>query len=80
MLFGAVDINNADKKELETLKGVGSSTAEKIVEYRKGGNCFKSADDLKNIKGIGEKTIEKNKSAIKIGECKADKKPKAKKE
>ena len=79
MLFGAVDINNADKKELETLSGVGSATAEKIVEYRNEGNCFKSVDDLKNVKGIGDKIIEKNRDSIKVGECKTDKKAKGKK-
>lgn len=78
LLFGAVDINSADKKELETLSGIGPATAEKIIEYRNEGNCFKSIDDLKKVKGIGEKIIEKNRDSIKVGECKANRKSKGK--
>ncbi|MBU4023585.1 helix-hairpin-helix domain-containing protein, partial [bacterium] len=40
LLFGAVDINNATKDELMSLKGLGAKKAEAVLEYRKE-NCFK---------------------------------------
>ena len=69
LMFGAVDINNADKSELMSLKGVGAKKAETILAYRTS-HCFKSVDDLTAVKGIGSKFIEKNAKNITIGACK----------
>lgn len=69
ILFGAVDINTADKKELSGLKGVGAKKADAIIEYR-GANCFKSIDEFAKVKGIGEKTVEKNRDNLSASECK----------
>jgi len=52
-------INNADKKELMSLKGVGKVKAASIVEFRKG-HCFLNVGELSLVKGIGSKTIAKN--------------------
>nr|MDA3907900.1 helix-hairpin-helix domain-containing protein [Sulfurimonas sp.] len=52
LLFGAVDINTASKKELSSLNGVGAKKAEAIITYRKA-NCFKKVKDLAKVKGIG---------------------------
>lgn len=49
-----VNINTASQSELETLTGIGPSTAEKIIEYRKKNGKFKNIEDLKNVGGIGE--------------------------
>lgn len=68
-VFGAVDINSANKSELMSLKGVGAKKAEAIVAYRKA-HCFKKAKDLTAVKGIGPKFIAKNKGNIKVGSCK----------
>ena len=65
MLFGAININTATKDELMTLKGIGASTADKIIEYRKD-NKFNKIEDLKNVKGIGEKKFESIKDDIKV--------------
>jgi len=59
-----VNINTASKEELEQLKGVGPSTAEKIIEYRKSQGKFSSLEELTNVSGIGPKTLEKLKSQI----------------
>ena len=67
LMFGAVDINNADKKELMSIKGVGESKAAAIVAFRKG-HCFKNASELSLVKGIGKKTVEKN--DLIAGKCK----------
>ena len=49
-----VNINTATVSELENLQGIGSSIANKIIEYRKKNGSFKSIEDLKNVSGIGE--------------------------
>lgn len=61
---GKININTADSTALQTLSGVGPSTAQKIIDYRTQNGKFKSIDDLKKISGIGEKTFEKFKDKI----------------
>ena len=55
---GVVNINTAGTGELQSLPGIGPSTAAKIVEDRKANGPFKSRDDLKRVSGIGEKKYE----------------------
>ena len=59
-----VDINSANAKQLEAVKGIGSVTAKRIIDYRKQHGRFNSVEDLKNVKGIGDKTLEKIRSQI----------------
>ncbi|MFW2365619.1 MAG: ComEA family DNA-binding protein [Desulforhopalus sp.] len=54
-----ININTADQQLLTQIKGVGPSTARKIIDYRKENGEFKSIDDLMNVKGIGEKSLAK---------------------
>ena len=54
---GLVNINTATAEELETLKGVGATTAEKIIADREANGPFKSIDDLTRVSGIGEKKL-----------------------
>lgn len=61
---GKININTADLTALQTLSGVGPSTAQKIIDYRNQNGKFKSIDDIKNISGIGEKTFNKFKDKI----------------
>ena len=49
-----INLNTADAKALDSLPGVGPSTAKKIIEYRETEGGFKDISDLKKIKGIGE--------------------------
>lgn len=69
-LFAAVNINNASKQELVTLKGIGLVKSKSIIEYRKKHGCFQSIEELVKVKGIGKKTLEKNRDDILVGECK----------
>ena len=69
LLFSAVDINTADKKELLTLHGIGSSKADAIIEHREK-ECFKDINDLATVKGIGVKTVQKNSENLSASECK----------
>lgn len=64
-LFAAVNINSASKEELMTLKGIGETTAEAIIEYRKK-NKFTKIEDIKNVKGIGDKKFESIKKDIEV--------------
>lgn len=41
LMFGAVDINSASKKELSGLNGIGAKKADTIISYRET-HCFKS--------------------------------------
>lgn len=61
-----ININTASSRELQTLKGVGPSMAERILEYRKEKGRFQNISDLKNVKGMGEKTFEKLKDSISV--------------
>ncbi len=67
-LFGAVDINSASAKELQSVKGIGAKKAKQIVAFRES-ECFHSVDDLAKIKGIGAKTVKKLKPFLKAGPC-----------
>lgn len=48
-----VNINKADAAQLDTLPGIGPSTAEKIIAYRVINGPFKSVEDLQRVDGIG---------------------------
>ena len=59
-----VNINTALQTELETLTGIGPSTALKIIEYRKEKGEFKAIEDIQNVPGIGEAKFENIKQEI----------------
>lgn len=59
-----ININKANQTELETLPGIGPSTALKIISYREENGKFSSIEDLKNISGIGESKFENIKNLI----------------
>lgn len=50
---GKVNLNKASVDELEALPGIGPSTAEKIVAFRKTNGAFRSVDELLRVDGIG---------------------------
>ncbi|MCH3972171.1 MAG: helix-hairpin-helix domain-containing protein [Oscillospiraceae bacterium] len=52
---GKIHLNTATEAQLESLKGVGSALAERILSYRKAHGSFHSVAELKNIKGVGNK-------------------------
>jgi len=61
---GLVNINTADAMALDSLPGVGPSTAEKIVADRAANGPFTSADDLGRVAGIGPKKLEELKPRV----------------
>jgi competence protein ComEA len=55
----AADANSASKAELEAVKGIGPTIADRIIEERKKGG-FKDMKDLEErVKGIGEENVKK---------------------
>lgn len=61
-----ININRATQTELETIPGVGPSTALKIINYREENGKFASIEDIKNISGIGDAKYEKMKDFISV--------------
>ena len=66
LALAAVNINNASKEELDSLKGIGPVKAQAIIDYRNQNGPFKSIDDIKKVKGIGDKTFDAIKSDITV--------------
>ena len=61
-----ININKATQSELETIPGIGPSTALKIIKYREENGKFSKIEDIKNISGIGEAKYEQMKDYISI--------------
>lgn len=59
-----VNINIATQTELETLPGIGPSTAMKIITYRKEKGKFMKKEEIKEVSGIGESKYNKIKDLI----------------
>lgn len=61
-----ININKATQTELETIPGIGPSTALKIIDYREENGKFNSIEDIKNVSGIGDAKYEKMKDYITV--------------
>ena len=65
-----VNINKANKQELTNIKGVGDSTAEKIITYRKEHGKFNTVEELKEVKGIGDSKFNNIKDSVTLADNK----------
>lgn len=63
---GRVNINTADAERLKTLRGIGDSKADMIIEYRETNGPFSSIEDLMSIPGIKEGVFNKIKDDITV--------------
>ncbi len=63
---GPVSLNTGSEAQLETLPGVGPSTAQKILDYRQEHGGFSSVEEITAVKGIGPKKFEKMKPFLKL--------------
>ena len=61
-----VNINTADETALMSIKGIGKTKAQAIIEYRQKNGAFKTVDDLTKVKGIGEKSLSKFKDQVTV--------------
>ncbi len=59
-----VNINTANLEKLQTLPGIGASTAQKIIEYREQNGKFQNIEDIKNVSGIGDSKFNNIKDKI----------------
>ena len=62
----AININTAAEEELRTLPGVGPSTAEKIVAYRRAHGAFRRIEEVMKVSSIGEKKFLRMKPYISV--------------
>jgi competence protein ComEA len=61
-----INLNTASLAQLETVPGIGKSTAERILEYRQKNGAFKKVEDLMNVRGVGEKSFLKLKPLVTV--------------
>lgn len=61
-----ININTADEKELQKIRGVGPAIAQRILDFREQNGNFETIEDIKKVRGIGEKTFEKIKDSITV--------------
>ena len=61
-----IDLNQADRAQLLQLPGVGEITAERIEEYRRSHNGFKSVDDLRQVRGVGPALMERLRPLVEV--------------
>lgn len=64
---GKIDLNRATAAELDTLPGVGPSTAKKIVDDRTKNGPFTKIEDLMRVTGIGQKKFDSLKDLVTVG-------------
>jgi competence protein ComEA len=62
-----VNLNSATEQELESLPGVGPSTAAAIVALRRQVGRFSSIDQLLDVRGIGEAKLGAIRDLVRIG-------------
>lgn len=63
---GKIDLNTATSEELQTVKGIGPVTAERILAHRETIGRFTSVDQLLDVKGIGAKTLAKIRDEVTV--------------
>lgn len=52
--FAAIDVNQADQAQLESVKGIGPAISGKILDERKKGAYKDWPDLIERVKGVGE--------------------------
>ena len=61
-----ININTAGLDALETLPGIGPSTAQKIIDYREENGPFAQIEAIMDVSGIGEGKFDKIKDQITV--------------
>jgi comEA protein len=64
---GRLDINTASAEEFDSLPGIGTVLAERIVDYRQEHGAFTRIEELMEVSGIGEKIFGELEKYITIG-------------
>jgi competence protein ComEA len=61
-----IDLNTATAEQLDTLPGVGPSTAAAIIAHRDENGPFTSVDQLIDVRGIGEAKLEQLRDLVSV--------------
>jgi competence protein ComEA len=61
-----VDLNSATVDELESLPGIGTVLAQRVIAHRTSVGRFLAVEDLREVKGIGVKKFEQVKSLVTV--------------
>lgn len=61
-----LNINIATVEQLQTLKGIGKTKAQAIIDYRNEYGSFQTIEDIMNVKGIGQGTFDTIKNDIEV--------------
>jgi len=64
---GPIDLNTAGVAQLDTLPGVGPSTASAIVEHREANGPFTSIEQLLDVRGIGPSKLDALRDLVTVG-------------
>jgi len=68
-----IDLNTADRGELEQLPGVGPTMVDAILSHRRDVGQFHSVDDLNAVPGVGDKTLAKLRPLLTVSEPQPEK-------
>lgn len=61
-----ININTATLQELDSLPGIGPTTAQKIIDYRQQHGPFRQIEEIMNVSGIGPATFDRIKDLITV--------------
>lgn len=64
---GLINLNTATAEELQSIKGIGPVTAQRIIDHRTAIGGYTSVDQLLDVKGIGSKTLETMRGQVTVG-------------
>jgi competence protein ComEA len=67
IVLGRININTATAAELDTLPGIGPTTAQAIVDYRTQNGPFQTIQDITNVPVVWRSTYDLIKNLITVG-------------
>jgi competence protein ComEA len=70
-----VDLNRADRAELEQIPGIGPKLAGAVEAHRREKGPFRSVDDLRGVHGVGPQTVEKVRPFVRVDESAVEAEP-----
>lgn len=56
-ISGKINLNTATAEELMTIKGIGETLSQRIIDYRDTHGKFNTVEELTKVNGIGEKRL-----------------------